>query len=189
MLELKQLPANTSKSKYVIMAPQKSRTEAEANPIKLGETTIENSKSDKYLGDQIYKDGTAASIKETLNIRIPLANKRWKEILNNQPCLIGFHIATGPVEQFESREASTLLANAESRIGLNNTHVYRLQQVQDEFFTEMFQVSKKGTMNCMLWLDSQMLKMKWQIIQRKIRQVRKTMGKPITNLCKQALAS
>ena len=29
--------------------------------------------------------------------------------------------------------------------------------------------------------------MKWQILLRKIRQVRKTMGKPNTNLCNQAL--
>ena len=42
-------------------------------------------------------------------------------------------------------------------------------------------------MNCMIQLDSQMLKMKWQILQRKIRQGRKTMDKPDTNLCKQAL--
>ena len=41
-MELKQLRANTSKSKYVLMAPPKSRTallkEAEDNPIKMGET-------------------------------------------------------------------------------------------------------------------------------------------------------
>ena len=78
------------------------------------------------------------------------------------------------------------------KVGLDyitRMQIFRLQKVQDEFFAEMFQVSKKETINCMLQLDSQMLKMKWQIIQRKIRQVRKTMGKPITNLCKQALAS
>ena len=46
MLESKQLRANTSKSKYVIMAPPKSRTkllkDAEDNSIKMGETIIEN---------------------------------------------------------------------------------------------------------------------------------------------------
>ena len=45
MLESKHLCANMSKSKFVIMAPPKSRTEllkeAEANPIKMGETIIE----------------------------------------------------------------------------------------------------------------------------------------------------
>ena len=60
MLELDQVRVNTSKSKFVILAPQKWRTEllkeAEANPIKMGETTIENSKSEKYMGGQIHKD-------------------------------------------------------------------------------------------------------------------------------------
>ena len=39
----------------------------------------------------------------------------------------------------------------------------------------------------MIQIDSQTLKIKWQIIQRKIRHVRKTMSKQSTNLCKQAL--
>ena len=59
--------------------------------------------------------------------------------------------------------------------------------MQDNFITEMFQVSAEGTQKCMLWLDSQMVKMRWQIIQIKIQQVAKTMGKPVTNLCNQAL--
>ena len=58
ILESKQLQANTSKLKFVILAPPKSRTEllkeAEANPIKMGETIIENSRTEKYLGDQIH---------------------------------------------------------------------------------------------------------------------------------------
>ena len=77
MLESKQLHANTPKSKYIIMATPKSRTalpkEAEAKPIQMGETVIENSKSEKNWGDQIHEDGTAASINETLNNRIPIA--------------------------------------------------------------------------------------------------------------------
>ena len=52
MLESKQLRANTSKSKFVMGAPPKSRTEflkeADANPIKMWETT------EKYLGNQIF---------------------------------------------------------------------------------------------------------------------------------------
>ena len=82
MLESKQLTTNKSKSKYVIMAPLKSRTallkEAEVNPIKMGETIIENLKSEEYLGNQIHKDWNSASIGPC------------EEILNifNHPCLI-----------------------------------------------------------------------------------------------------
>ena len=88
------------------MAPPKSRTdllkEAKANPIKMGETIIENSRTEKYLGDQIDEDGTC--IQETLSNRIPTAYERGEEILHicNQPSLIGFNIASG-LEQFKSR--------------------------------------------------------------------------------------
>ena len=121
------------------MAPPKSRTEllkeTEDNPIKMGETIIENSRTEKYLGDQIHEDGTAASIHETLNNIIPIAYERGEEILNicNQPSLIGSNIASGPVEQFKSRISSKLIANSKSWIGLNQTHNDRLQKVQDDF--------------------------------------------------------
>ena len=54
--------------------------------------------------------------------------------------------------------------------------------MQDNFLTEMFQVLAKGTQKCMLWLD-----MRWRLSQIKIQQVAKTMGKPDSHLCKQAL--
>ena len=50
-----------------------------------------------------------------------------------------------------------------------------------------FQVSPRGTPKSMLWQDSQMLKIKWRIIQLKIRQVAKTMVKLDDNVCKEAL--
>ena len=49
MLELNQLRANTSKSKFVVIGTPESQTEilkeAEENPIRMGDTIIENSKS------------------------------------------------------------------------------------------------------------------------------------------------
>ena len=71
LLESKQLRANTAKSRFVVIGLQKSRTEilkeAAANPIMMGDMTIENSKSEKYLGDQIHEDGCKASITATRN--------------------------------------------------------------------------------------------------------------------------
>ena len=70
LLDSKQLRANTQKSCFVVIGSPKSRTEilkdAEANPIMMGDMIIENSKSEKYLGDQIHEDGCAASIIATL---------------------------------------------------------------------------------------------------------------------------
>ena len=74
LLESKQLRANTSKSKFVVIGSKQSRTEilkdAASNPIMMGTTVIENSKSEKYLGDQIHEDGCEASIAATLDGRI-----------------------------------------------------------------------------------------------------------------------
>ena len=69
----------------------------------MGQHNLKNLKSEKHLGDQIHEDGTAASITETLNNRIALAKKKCGKILNicNNPRLVGFNIATGPVEQFK----------------------------------------------------------------------------------------
>ena len=56
-LESKQLKANVSKFKFVVIGPRKLRKEclksAEKNPIKMGEHILENLASEKYLGDKI----------------------------------------------------------------------------------------------------------------------------------------
>ena len=121
----------------MVIGTPESRTEilkeAEANPIKMGDTIIENSKSEKYLGDQIHEGGTSASITATLDSRIPTAIDRGNTILFicNQPSLIGFTIAHGSGAQYESKICSKILSNSESWIGLANEHIERMQQVQD----------------------------------------------------------
>ena len=58
----------------------------------------------------------------------------------NQNPLIGFTVANGPVEQYKLKISSKILANSESWIGLNDTHIERMQKVQDKYFTKVFQV-------------------------------------------------
>ena len=86
MLEYKQLRTNTVKLKYVVIGEPESRTEilkeAEANPIRMGDMVIKNSKSEKYLGDQIHEGGCAASISATLDSRIPTAIEKGNTILS-----------------------------------------------------------------------------------------------------------
>ena len=62
-----------------------------------------------------------------------------------------------------------------------------MQKVQDGYFVKAFQVSNNGTPKCMVRLDSQTLQIKWQILLKKIKQVRKTMDKQSANICRQAL--
>ena len=52
---------------------------------------------------------------------------------------------------------------------------------------KVFQVASGGTPVCMVRLDSQTLQVKWQILLKKIKQVRKTMDKSDKNICKNVL--
>ena len=112
LLESKQLRANTQKSRFVVIGQQKSRTEilkdAEINPMMMGDTFIKNSKSEKYLGDQIHKDGCEGSNTATLNGRIPSAIDAAETIINsiNHPTLMGHSVAYAEVEQFEMKISS-----------------------------------------------------------------------------------
>ena len=60
MLESKQLKANVSKSKFVVIGSERSKKaclkEAEQNPIRMGDHVLENSASEKYLGDKINEN-------------------------------------------------------------------------------------------------------------------------------------
>ena len=51
----------------------------------------------------------------------------------------------------------------------------------------VFQVADKVTPLCMVRLNSQTLQVKWQILLKKIKQVRKTMDKDEENICKKVL--
>ena len=62
-----------------------------------------------------------------------------------------------------------------------------MQLVQDNYFMKVFQVINSGTPKCMVRLNSQTLQVKWQILLRKIKQVRKTMDKDDENICKKVL--
>ena len=83
--------------------------------------------------------------------------------------------------------SSKILSNSDSWIGLTNEHIERIQSVQDNYFMKVFQVVDKGTPVCMVRLDSQTLQVKWQILRKKMKQVRKTMDKDEENICKKVL--
>ena len=66
----------------------------------------------------------------------------------------------GPIREFETKVIPKLLNNAESWLGINESHIKTLQDFQDNFIRKVFQVSAKGTPKGMLRLDSQILPMK-----------------------------
>ena len=62
-----------------------------------------------------------------------------------------------------------------------------MQNVQDNYFRDVFQVCASGTPLCMVRLDSQTLHIKYQIILKRIKQIRKTLSKEDDNIAKKAL--
>ena len=67
--------------------------------------------------------------------------------------------------------------------------MFGLNEIQEEnkirksnFFKKVFQVANSGTPVCMVRLDSQTLQVKWQILLKKIKQVRKTMDNCDNNI-------
>ena len=62
--KMNQLKNNVAKSKLVVIGSKKSREKclkrAEKNSIKKGDLVLEKSTTEKYLGNKIYEDGTAA---------------------------------------------------------------------------------------------------------------------------------
>ena len=99
----------------------------------MGTTVIKNSKSEKYLGDQINEDGCEASITATLNGRIPGAIEAVDNIIKaiNHQATMGHKMAYAAVEQYEMKVASKILTNCDSWIILTETHIDRMQAVQD----------------------------------------------------------
>ena len=83
MLESKQLPANISKSKFVLIGTEEAREkclkEAKEKPILMGEHTVGNSASDKYQGDRITQNGTASCITKTIQKRLSSALEKPKK--------------------------------------------------------------------------------------------------------------
>ena len=79
MLNSKKLRASVGKSKYVTKSRTSCLEEAKLKPIIMGKHILENSTAEKYLGDQISKKETAASITGTIDkTRIGIGKKREK---------------------------------------------------------------------------------------------------------------
>ena len=73
-------------------------------------TVIENSKSEKYLGDQIHEDGCEASIAATLDGRISGAIEAGEAIIDaiNHPATMGHKMAQVAVEQYEILKSTSV---------------------------------------------------------------------------------
>ena len=115
--------------------------------------------------------------------------KAEKEIVAslNHKATMGHKMAEVAVTEYASKVLSKLISNCDSWIDLTEDHVTRMQNVQDNYFRDVFQVCASGTPLCMVRLDSQTLHIKYQIILKKIKQIRKTLSKEDDNIAQKAL--
>ena len=100
---------------------------------------------------------------------------------------MGHKMAEVAVTEYASKVMSKLISNCDSWIDLTEEHITQLQNVQDNYFKDVFHVHPSGTPLCMVRLDSQTLHIRYQILLRKIKGIRKIMGANDSNLAKKAL--
>ena len=77
---------------------------------------LENSASDKYLGDKINKQGIVAS---TLTAAIHKVTEILK--ISENPQLMGFPTSIGPISEYETKIIPKLLNKVESWLALNDS--------------------------------------------------------------------
>ena len=125
-LERKQLKSNSGKSKYVLLGSKalknKTRKEASANPIMMGEEIMEGSDEEKYLGDQIHTDGSNAIILSTINKRIAKSIRKLNEILGltENPLMSGMKNTLCARNLYVCEVASSIINNCEFWIGVKD---------------------------------------------------------------------
>ena len=137
----------------------------------------------------IHEDGCAASIKATIRGRINGAREAAHNIITslNHPATMGHKMAEVAVTEYASKVISKLISNSESWIDLTEEHINEIQNIQDNYFKDVFHVRAGGTPLCMVRLDSQTLHVRYQILLRKINRIRKIMDSDPSNLARKSL--
>merc|ERR1711892_1245033 len=131
----------------------------------------------------------AVSINATIKGRINGAREAAHSIITslNHPATMGHKMAEVAVTEYASKVISKLISNSESWIDLTEEHINEIQNIQDNYFKDVFHVRAGGTPLCMIRLVSQTLQVRYQILLRKINRIRKIMDSDPSNLARKAL--
>ena len=165
-------------------------TTIKENPIKMGNSFMGNSVTEKYLGDQIHESGCAMSITVTIEERIRKLKSK---------CIETIQLAESPVmsitgnslpafKLYESTILPTLLHNSESWVSLNQSHINTLQKFQNDFIKNVLRLPD-STPKAILQYDVGLMPIKWRIAQKKLLFVNKILRRDPNNICKQVLIS
>ena len=192
-LKRKLLSVNYDKSKYILFgtAKQKTdmRTRLKKDPIKMGNTILQETNTEKYLGDLISEKGCEDSITETIKERTRKLTSKAEEIIQlaEHPLMASVGNSLPAIKMYEAMIIPALLHNCESWIGITQNHYETLQKFQDNFIRRLLHLHVTTTKAILHW-DTGLMPMKWRIIQKKLLFIRKVMHeKSITSLIKKVI--
>ena len=138
-LSRKVLSVNYDKSKYIIFGSKSQRNnmlnKLKNDPIKMGDSSLPNTKADTYLGDVIHQEGCEKSITETIDNRIKKQKNKIEEIIQlaESPVMSITGNSVPAFKLFDSIIIPSLLHNCESWIGITDKHISTLQDFQNDF--------------------------------------------------------
>ena len=193
-LSRKVLSVNYDKSKYIIFGSKSQRdnmlNKLKNDPIKMGDSSLPNTKADTYLGDVIHQEGCEKSITETIDNRIKKQKNKIEEIIQlaESPVMSITGNSVPAFKLFDSIIIPSLLHNCESWIGITDKHISTLQDFQNDFIRRVLRVPD-STPKALLQWDVGLMPMKWSIGKSKINFVSKVMKKDRSNLCRKTIIS
>ena len=193
-LSRKVLSVNYDKSKYIIFGSKSQRNnmlnKLKNDPIKMGDSSLPNTKADTYLGDVIHQEGCEKSITETIDNRIKKQKNKIEEIIQlaESPVMSITGNSVPAFKLFDSIIIPSLLHNCESWIGITDKHISTLQDFQNDFIRRVLKVPD-STPKALLQWDVGLMPMKWRIGKSKLNFVSKVMKKDRSNLCRKTIIS
>ena len=193
-LSRKVLSVNYDKSKYIIFGSKSQRNnmlnKLKNDPIKMGDSSLPNTKADTYLGDVIHQEGCEKSITETIDNRIKKQKNKIEEIIQlaESPVMSITGNSVPAFKLFDSIIIPSLLHNCESWIGITDKHISTLQDFQNDFIRRVLRVPD-STPKALLQWDVGLMPMKWRIGKSKLNFVSKVMKKDRSNLCRKTIIS
>ena len=154
----------------------------------MGNSSIENSEKEKYVGDIVHENGCEASITETIKERIRKLTSKCHDIIQTceNPLMGGLGNSLPPFKLFNATVAESLLTNCPSWIGLNESHINLLQNFQDGFIRNALHLANSIPKALLTW-DIGLMPMKWRIAQKKLIFLNNLMKRDISNLAKQVI--
>ena len=191
MVEEKGLEAHPDKTAYIVIKGNKKNVimmekELENNPLRFGKHfTMTRRKEDRYLGQQLHEDRTAASVASTVARRTGRFKGASFEIRSvieefSMAALAGMMAAKVLLER---ALLPSLLSGACNWIGMRKDTEEQCDDLIYMYWRVMFKVPD-GTPNIALIAETATLRTKWRVWEAKVMLVKRLQSQDITSLAR-----